>query len=134
MHTQLTVHTELLRFLRSLLLGLPCGLLFDLFRTLRALLPHHPAAVFMEDAVYSFLCCFMIQCYAWSFCGGVLRWMYVAGAMIGLVCYLLTIGKVWARMLMRLHTTAFVIRKKIRFLFVGSHINRENRKKVDESP
>ncbi len=134
METQLTVHTELIRFLRSLLLGLPCGLLFDLFRTLRALLPHHPAAVFLEDAVYTFFCCFIIQCYAWSFCDGVLRWMYAVGAMLGLICYLLTAGKVWSRILLRLHRTACAIRQKIRSLFVGNHENQENRKNLDENP
>lgn len=134
METQLTVHTELLRFLRSLLLGLPCGLLLDFFRTLRALLPHHPAAVFLEDAVFAFLCCFTVQCYAWSFCGSVLRWQYPAGALIGLFCYLLTVGRVWSRILLRLRRAACSIRQKILRLFVGNHKNNNEQKNIDENP
>ena len=133
MLTQLTVHTELLRFLRSLLLGLPCGLLFDMLRTLRVLLPHHPAAVFLEDAAYAFFCCFAVQCYAWSFCGGVFRWMYAAGGLLGLTVYMLTAGRVWARILLRLRRAACAIRQKIRRMFVGNHKNPENLKNLDEN-
>ncbi len=112
MQTQLTVHTELLRFLYSLLPGLCCGLLLEGFRTLRALLPHHPIAVFLEDALFSFLCCFILQCYAWSFCAGILRWQYGFGMLLGLVIWMLTVGAVWMRMLQRLrHLRRRLLRK-----------------------
>ena len=89
-------------FLRSMLLGLPAGLLLDCFRTLRALLPHHALLVFIEDTVYVFLCIFTVQCYVWMYAGGVFRWQYAAGACIGLAVYLATVGAVWMRMLRRL--------------------------------
>ena len=89
-------------FLRSILLGLPAGLLLDCFRTLRALLPHHALLVFLEDTVYVFLCVFTVQCYVWMYAGGAFRWQYAAGACIGLAVYLATVGAVWMRMLGRL--------------------------------
>ncbi|MBR6108022.1 MAG: spore cortex biosynthesis protein YabQ [Oscillospiraceae bacterium] len=99
-------------FLRSMLLGLPAGLLLDCFRTLRALLPHHALLVFIEDTVYVFLCIFTVQCYVWMYAGGVFRWQYAAGACIGLAVYLATVGAVWMRMLRRLRCA---VRRVLRF-------------------
>ncbi len=101
METQLTVRTELLQLFRSLLPGLICGVLFDVFRTLRTILPHHAAAIFLEDAFFSFTACFLLQCYAWSFCNGALRWQHAAGMLTGFLLYLLTAGAVWVRILRR---------------------------------
>ncbi|MBQ8922299.1 MAG: spore cortex biosynthesis protein YabQ [Oscillospiraceae bacterium] len=101
-----TVAGQMSRFLCSILLGLPAGLLLDCFRTLRALLPHHALLVFLEDTVYVFLCIFTVQCYVWMYADGVFRWQYAAGACIGLAVYLVTVGAVWMRMLSRLRTTA----------------------------
>lgn len=134
METQLTVSTDLMRFLYSLLLGIPCGLLLEGFRTLRALLPHHPIAVFIEDTAFSFLCCFVLQCYVWSFCAGALRWQYVAGLCIGLGIWLCTVGAVWRRILDRLRRACRVIRKKIMRVFVGNTENSTDSEKIAESP
>ena len=98
----MTVAEQISLFLRSILLGLPAGLLLDEFRTLRALLPHRWLPVFLEDTVYVFLCIFMVQCYAWMYAGGAFRWQYAAGACLGLALYLVTVGAVWMRMLKRL--------------------------------
>ncbi|MCR4761494.1 MAG: spore cortex biosynthesis protein YabQ [Oscillospiraceae bacterium] len=130
----LTVAEELLRFLRSLLLGLPAGILLDFFRTLRVLLPHHPAAVFLEDALYAFALCFFLQCYAWMYADTVFRWPYALGELLGLVVYLLTAGAVWMRMLRRIRgrlsrIRAFLSRTVFRFAESGS-----KQKKISESP
>lgn len=112
MDTHITVQTEMLWFLRAVLLGVGCGVLFDLMRMLRALLPHGRIAVFLEDAVFSFVFCFVWQVDAWSFCGGALRWQHLPGMAAGLLLYLLTVGRVTARMLYRLRQ----VRRGIRCL------------------
>lgn len=129
MDHSVTVSLEMQCFLRSLLVGLPCGLLFDLCRTLRALLPHHFIAVFLEDTLCAFLCCFFVQCYAWSFCGGILRWQYLAGTVIGLCIYLLTVGAVWKRILQKLSRFCHLIPQKISSVFVRNPENTESDKK-----
>lgn len=134
METQLTVSTELMRFCYSLLLGLPCGILLEIFRTLRALLPHHPIAVFIEDTIFSFSCCFVLQCYVWSFCAGALRWQYAAGMCLGLILWLLTAGAVWRRILDRVQLTGRVIREKIIRVFVGNTENTQDPENFSESP
>ncbi len=104
-HT-LTAAAQISLFLRSILLGLPAGILLDCFRTLRAVFPHHALLVFLEDTVYVFSCVFMVQCYIWMFAGGAFRWQYAAGACLGLAVYLATAGAVWMRMLYRIRRAA----------------------------
>ena len=102
MDTHITVQEELLRLLRAGVLGLCCGVLFDVLRFLRAVLPHGNTAIFLEDALFAFLFCFVLQVDAWSFCGGALRWPQAFGMLLGLLCYLLTAGLVTGRMLRRM--------------------------------
>ena len=131
MDTQLTVQEELLRFLRILLLGTACGVFFDLMRLLRALLPHGKLAVFLEDALFSFTVCFVLQVDAWSFCGGALCWQHFCGMALGLAVYLLTCGRVTARMLARLRR----FRQRIAGLLLRILFRRnEKSEKISESP
>ncbi|MBQ6042105.1 MAG: spore cortex biosynthesis protein YabQ [Oscillospiraceae bacterium] len=130
----LTVAEELLRFLRSILLGLPAGILLDLFRTLRILLPHHPAAVFLEDALYAFALCFFLQCYAWMYADTVFRWPYAAGEILGLAAYMLTVGAVWMRMLRRIRCRISRIRSFFCRAVSGRNESGAKSKKISESP
>ncbi|MBR3446983.1 MAG: spore cortex biosynthesis protein YabQ [Oscillospiraceae bacterium] len=129
MMPQLPVSLELTRFAQSLLLGIPAGLLLDLFRTLRALLPHHPLTVFLEDALYTFLLCFLLQCFVWMYADTALRWQYALGELIGLAVYLLTAGTVWGRVLRRV----CAIRQKIRRIFVKNTEKETPAEKIAES-
>ena len=129
MTPHLHVSQELARFAQSLLLGIPAGVLLDLFRTLRALLPHHPLTVFLEDALYTFLLCVLLQCFVWMYADTVLRWQYALGELIGLVLYLLTAGTVWTRMLKRL----CAIRQKIFRAFVKNTEKEAPGEKISES-
>lgn len=113
-----TVPEELRRFFGSMLLGIPAGLLFDLLRTLRAFLPHPSPVVFLEDALYAFLLCFLLQCYAWTWADGILRLQYACGGLIGLSVYLLTVGTLWARLLAAVRHVLYLIRQKTARAFV----------------
>ena len=93
------VSLEARLFLGSCLLGLPIGLLLDIFRTLRALLPHPKFVVFLEDALLSLAGCVLLQLYATVFARDSLRWYFALGAALGLALYLLTIGLLWGRCL-----------------------------------
>ena len=130
MTPHLTVAQELMRFVQSLLLGLPAGLLLDLFRTLRALLPHHPLTVFLEDALYSFSLCLLLQCFVWMFADTALRWQYALGEMLGLLLYLLTAGRVWGRCLFRIRR----FRQRIRRMLMLHTEKSIQQKKNSESP
>ncbi|HAG14533.1 MAG TPA: hypothetical protein DCG49_11840 [Ruminococcus sp.] len=126
----LTLHAETIRFLGSCLLGIPIGLLLECFRTLRACLPHHCIAVFLEDALFSFGICFLLQCYAWMFAEDVLRWYHAAGAMLGFAVWLLTVGAVWRRMLCRFRR----FRRKLYIVLGGNTKKNIPAEKFAESP
>lgn len=117
METQITVQTELHRLLFAGMLGLCCGVFFDLLRLLRALFPHGNAAVFIEDALFSFLFCFVFQVDAWSFCGGVPRWPQFLGMLAGFCTYLLTIGRITAGIFRQLRQFRETIRRLLLRLF-----------------
>ena len=99
---QVTVQMQLMQFAESFLLGFPAGVLLEIFRTLRAVFPHHAIIVFLEDAIFSFSVCFLLQCYAWMFADGVLRWYHAAGALFGLCVWMLTAGALWIGLLRRI--------------------------------
>ena len=130
MTPHLTVAQELTRFAQSQLLGIPAGLLLDLFRTLRALLPHHPLTVFFEDALYAFSLCLLLQCFVWMYADTALRWQYALGELLGLGMYLLTAGRVWGRCLLRLRR----FRQRIGRFFTLHTEKNVQQKKISESP
>ena len=135
----LTVQAETLRFLGSLLIGIPAGLLLECLRTLRALLPHPQIAVFLEDTLFAALCGGMLLSYSAVWGGGAVRWYDAAGAMLGLALWLLTLGALWRRFLRILvhirHRAARalcrLLQKTGRF-FVGNPKNDAESKKNSE--
>ncbi len=128
-------------FLMSCLLGVPLGMLFDLFRTLRALLPHHPVIVFLEDAFFSICFCVSLQLYASAFGQDALRWYYALGALLGLALWLLTLGALWMRLLRGirrmlgkiLHSFGRIMQKTAR-LFVRNTKKSDPAEKIGETP
>ena len=109
-----TIREQTRMFLGSVLLGLPAGLLLDVFRSLRTLVPHGKAAVFLEDTLFAFLTAVMLQTYSVMFVHGSLRIYCALGTFLGLLLYLLTIGALWMRFLRALHRLTSGIRCRIR--------------------
>ena len=135
-----SVPQETRLFLLSCLLGIPLGLLFDVFRTLRALLPHCAAAVFIEDALFSLSGCVLLQLFASAFAEDTLRWYYALGAVLGLLLWLLTVGAVWMRMiaalrnvLRRVGALPFRIGRQIRLLFARNKKTGQQNEKNEET-
>lgn len=136
-----SISEEARLFLGSCLLGLPIGMLLDIFRLLRATLPHHAIAVFLEDVCFALAAMVMLQCYATMFARSDLRGYFAVGALLGLTLYLLTIGTVWMQILRKLKHCLILpkrvfcrIRRKIHGFFVRFTEKRRNPKKNVESP
>lgn len=128
-----TISQQTRLFLGSCLLGVPIGLLLDCFRVLRALLPHHTIAVFLEDTLFSCIAIFLIQCYAAMFAHGILRMYFLVGALLGLTLYLLTIGNIIMRITRKLrkfieYIHHFIKRflRKMKSIFVKAYENQKN--------
>ena len=133
----LTIHEQTRMFLGSVLLGLPAGLLLDVFRSLRTLVPHGKVAVFLEDTLFAFLTAVMLQTYAVMFVHSSLRFYCALGAFLGLLLYMLTIGALWMRFLRGLHGLFSKIRCRIRQksteFFVGISKKIKSQKKSVEN-
>lgn len=91
--TYVSVENQLLLFGGACLLGIPCGLVFDLLRLLRRLIPHHAAVTAIEDIAFPVICGFLLLGYTSAFALGEFRMYYVIGCLVGFVLYECTLGR-----------------------------------------
>lgn len=84
--------TELYFLLHSFLMGIVITVLYDLLRILRRVIPHNILAISIEDLFYWITCALLIFAMLIRENNGVLRWFAVAGAMVGMVLYKITLG------------------------------------------
>ena len=91
------VVAELMLLLRALKLGIWIAVVYDLLRIFRRIITHNVWAIGVEDGLY--------WCYVgteffkllYKYNEGRLRWYLIAGAMIGMLLYSMTIGKSFVR-------------------------------------
>ncbi len=88
-----TVEEELLLFGGAILLGIPSGILFDLFRFLRRLIPHHWSVTMLEDIFFLTVASFLLLCYVSGFARGEFRMHYVIGCLCGFILHECTLGR-----------------------------------------
>lgn len=80
-------------FIFSCLLGIPCGIIFDIFRTVRILIPHKNSwLVIIEDIIFLFLCAVIILIYVSILPNRNFRFLYVLGEFLGFILYFTTVG------------------------------------------
>lgn len=110
----ITITGQLWEFLGSLALGCAIGVLYDVFRILRAAVVHKSFMVFIEDVVFFLLAGFLTFSYFFAVEQGQLRIFVLLGEILGFVLYFFTIGVVvmrMSRLILRF------IRGALRFLF-----------------
>lgn len=76
--------TRLLIF--AVLLGIPLGVVFDVLRTLRLLLPHGKLAAALEDVAFLLLWAGALLCFSTVLARGEFRGYYVMGSVLGFCC------------------------------------------------
>lgn len=143
--TFLTIHEETLLFLASVLLGCGLGILFDLLRTLRMLLPHKSWFVALEDVLFLLVWAGAVVSFTSAFAKGDLRMYYILGNIIGFVLYRLILGNPVTSLLRRIFggifrllrwilrpVTALLVRihRKCKSKFVGSAKNLRKGKNI----
>ena len=97
-----TTQEELTLFGGSCLLGIPAGILFDIFRLFRRWIRHPVLAVAAEDTLWLTGVSLILLFYASACAKGVFRAYYAAGCLIGFILYELTLGEPTVRILDRL--------------------------------
>ncbi len=85
--TFVSAEMQLLLFAGSCLMGIPCGMVTDVFRLLRRIVPHGRIAVVVEDIFCAAVSAVLLAGYMTAFAGGDFRIYYLIGAMIGFVLY-----------------------------------------------
>jgi hypothetical protein len=82
-----TISEQARLFLFSCLLGLPVGIVFDVFRIFRKIFPHKKFVIHIEDVLFIFIWAILIVLYYTSFGLGQFRGIYVLGSGLGFVIY-----------------------------------------------
>ncbi|NCA93116.1 hypothetical protein EOM82_07770 [bacterium] len=80
-------------FLASLLAGIVCGTVYDVFRILRAFAFKNRVIVFIEDVVYCLFVAAVFMILFYNYSEGRIRFFAFAGVITGFSIYYFTVGK-----------------------------------------
>ncbi|MCD7812060.1 MAG: spore cortex biosynthesis protein YabQ [Ruminococcus sp.] len=90
--TFFTVHEQLLLFGISCLFGAALGVFYDVFRTLRIILPHNTCLVIIEDVLFMSAYGIFIMLFTSAAARGEFRVYYIIGNLLGFIVYFFTVG------------------------------------------
>ena len=90
--TFFSVREELVLFAASCIMGAGFGVVYDVFRTVRAVLRHNMVLVIIEDIIFFALYCIALSAFAVGAARGELRFYFVIGDAIGFTIYISLIG------------------------------------------
>lgn len=115
--------TQLEVFLISCIVGVVIGIIYDVFRIFRIVIPHNSILVFIEDIILSIMYGVFIVCFAFALMRGQIRFFFLIGNFIGFILWFFTIGSVISKTALRLKlyilklfkALIFPIRKLIHF-------------------
>ncbi|MBQ3567129.1 MAG: spore cortex biosynthesis protein YabQ [Oscillospiraceae bacterium] len=81
-------------FLISCVFGIPIGVFFDIFRTLRILFKHGKIAVIIEDILFFIIYGIFIMCFTITAARSEFRFYYCFGNLLGFILYYVTVGHI----------------------------------------
>lgn len=90
--TFFSVNEQLILFGISCIIGVSMGIVFDVFRALRALLPHNAGLVFAEDLLFLIGWAATLSVFASATARGELRLFCAIGSILGFILYIVTVG------------------------------------------
>ncbi len=89
----ISVSQQTITFLQSTLLGIGLGVLYDLFRILRLIIPSGKIISFVEDIIYFLLCGVISFAFLLAVNNGIVRGYLLIGEFLGAALYYFTLGK-----------------------------------------
>ncbi|MDN5378815.1 MAG: hypothetical protein PWQ76_1070 [Clostridiales bacterium] len=101
-------------FLYSVLIGACLGVVFDVFRALRAIIPHTPFFVGVEDILFAAVWGLSLIVFSMELCRGEIRIYYFIGNVLGFTLYFFTVGKIVVGAIRKI---AGFLSKALKFLF-----------------
>lgn len=140
---------ECLIFLYSTILGIALGVVFDVFRVIRAVIPHNSFFVAFEDILFMLIWTFSLVIFSVELSGGNIRFFCFVGTFLGFIIYFFSVGKIvigfirsissFIRRLLKaifgriygFSRRCFVsVCQKVKSFFVDNYINLRKRKKM----
>lgn len=101
-------------FLLSCVMGVPLGIIFDIFRALRAVLPHNRFTVALEDTIFLGIYSVMLSLFCVVFSRSEFRVFYIVGNILGFGIYFFTLGNI---VLGAIRKAVEAIRNVFRFIY-----------------
>lgn len=95
-------------FLLSCLFGIPLGILFDIFRVFRSIIPHGKIAVALEDLLFFGIYGIFLMCFTVTEARSEFRFFYSLGNLLGFVLYYITVGSAIIKIIRKI---MFIIKK-----------------------
>jgi len=123
---------QLTTFCYSIVLGLICGLIYDVFRLLRIAFRCGAILVFLTDIIFWLLCAFLTYSFLLCFTDGTVRFYVLIAAAAGFIIYLLTIGKLTRKVFLFVFKPFKAFFRLIRRIFFKKSI--QNPEKIQENP
>lgn len=140
---------ECLIFLYSTILGIALGVVFDIFRVIRAVIPHNSFFVAFEDILFMLIWTFSLVIFSVELSGGNIRFFCFVGTFLGFIIYFFSVGKIVigfirsiSSFIRRLLKAVFVriygffrrcfvsVCQKVKSFFVDNYTNLRKRKKM----
>ena len=81
-------------FIYSIILGIGLGIVFDIFRVIRAVIPHNSFFVAFEDILFMLVWTFSLVIFSVELSGGNIRFFCFVGMLLGFTIYFFSVGKI----------------------------------------
>lgn len=107
------IHNELLLFFQSVIMGAVLFFCYSFFTALRRVLPHHPAAVIVEDLIYWVSAGIWVFVRIYAANQGILRSFLFLGLLLGAVLCNALFGPMFVRMCAGILAVPVILAKKI---------------------
>ena len=88
----ISVAGQTIIFLSCIACGITIGIVFDLFRIIRRIIPTNDFITLIEDIIYWLIASVIVFAFILNFNSGELRWYEFLGVLLGVGMYLLTIS------------------------------------------
>lgn len=140
---------ECLIFLYSVILGVALGVIFDIFRAIRAIILHNSFFVAFEDILFMLVWTFSLVIFSVELSGGIIRFFCFIGTFLGFIIYFFSIGKivitfirsissfvrrclssVFGRIFAFLKTCFVSVCQKVKYFFVNNYTKLRKSKKM----
>ena len=88
----LSMSTQAMIFLTTIIIGLIIGFVYDLFRIFRKIIPHTNAVTYLEDALYWIFMAIMVFYVMLNKNSGEIRFFSILGLFLGMITYFFTLS------------------------------------------